>query len=169
MANPAKKSKVSNADISGLETLFEPSQNVSTVQGNIENTDDWTVEEAADYLGLSAKTIRRRLRDGSLQGHKIWGTNGPCWRVSALEGKVHGTVDDVSLRGSPSDPSTDGQMSIVLGLMETQSSKLEAALVEIGSLRAQLDEKERTLRLIEDKRQQVWWRRAWSWMTIHGA
>ena len=33
------------------------------------------VNEAATYLGVSAITIRRRIADGSLPGHKVAGTS----------------------------------------------------------------------------------------------
>lgn len=38
----------------------------------------YTIDEVADALGVSEKTVRRRIDDGSLHAHKI----GRQWRVS---------------------------------------------------------------------------------------
>lgn len=40
-----------------------------------------TVEQAADYLQVSTKTILRRIRDGSLNAHRI----GRIWRIRSEE------------------------------------------------------------------------------------
>ena len=77
MAQVARQSTEDTTTVDGLEELLD-TQNSD--QGKVAN-DDWTVDEVADYLGLSVKTIRRRLKDRKLDGYKIEGTNGPEWRI----------------------------------------------------------------------------------------
>jgi excisionase family DNA binding protein len=42
---------------------------------------DWTIEEAALYLGISVSTIGSRLRSGTLRGYKIQTKTGLEWRI----------------------------------------------------------------------------------------
>jgi hypothetical protein len=37
--------------------------------------------DAARHLGLSEKTVRRRLKDGGLQGRQVATVHGPTWEV----------------------------------------------------------------------------------------
>jgi len=53
-----------------------------------------TIKKAASKLGLCAKTVRRMVKDGSLDGHKVQGKRGLEWRVSAASLENHaGTIE----------------------------------------------------------------------------
>lgn len=42
----------------------------------------YTIAQAAEYLGCSQRTIRRRIADGTIKAHKI-GKNGALIRIKA--------------------------------------------------------------------------------------
>lgn len=42
-----------------------------------------SVSEAADLLGVSLRTVRRRITDGTLRGTRIPGRGGGEWRILA--------------------------------------------------------------------------------------
>ena len=126
-----------------------------------------TVPEAAQQLGVSEKTIRRRLKSGDLKGIPIPTAKGFEWRVT-LTGAPQ-AVTDVSLALIEPKPSEDGQedrqldhelmlkaVSIFDGLHREKLSIIEelhrenmALAGRVGFLEAQLDERD----------QAPWWRK----------
>ncbi|WP_266019672.1 helix-turn-helix domain-containing protein [Brucella intermedia] len=40
-----------------------------------------TLEQAADFLALSTRTVRRKIKDGELTAHKF----GRLWRISEAD------------------------------------------------------------------------------------
>lgn len=160
MANAARQSTVDTTTMEGLDELLE-SQN--DVQGRVDS-EDWTVEEAADYLGLSVKTIRRRLKERKLDGYKIDGPNGPEWRI-----KLHTLTNDHG-RGAIVHPTATtvqgadpmmGDSTLVKELIE----KLEVLTYRNGYLEAQLLERESQLKLVSDTSKKGGWNRFWQWFT----
>jgi excisionase family DNA binding protein len=160
MANAARQSTVDTTTMEGLDELLE-SQN--DVQGRVDS-EDWTVEEAADYLGLSVKTIRRRLKERKLDGYKIDGPNGPEWRI-----KLHTLTNDHG-RGAIVNPTATtvqgadpmmGDSTLVKELIE----KLEVLTYRNGYLEAQLLERESQLKLLSDTSKKGGWNRFWQWFT----
>lgn len=63
-----------------------------------------SIREAAEKLGISQTTIRRRLRSGWLTGHKETGPQGEAWVVE-LEGADQ--MDFRSRRYGPQDPTAE--------------------------------------------------------------
>ncbi len=51
----------------------------------------WTIREAAQACGLSEKTIRRRIKSGTLPAFQITTQYGMEWRVTSLDTPVEGT------------------------------------------------------------------------------
>ncbi len=51
----------------------------------------WTIREAAQTCGLSEKTIRRRIKSGSLPAFQVTTQHGVEWRVTSLDTSVEGT------------------------------------------------------------------------------
>lgn len=112
MTDTARDSNVTpQADVNGLEDLFLESVNeiqstpdkpdradgelvdpvsftidlVRSVSNPDNNQSDfWTPTDAAKYYGVSVRTIRRRLQDGTLAGYKHTGPNGPEWRINPV-------------------------------------------------------------------------------------
>ena len=52
-----------------------------------------TLREAADRLGISEKTARRRVKTGGLRGRQVCTQHGPTWQVWVDESTPTGTVD----------------------------------------------------------------------------
>lgn len=53
---------------------------------DISEIDDsyWTPEMAAEHFKVSVRTIRRRLKKGSIKGFKVTGKNGPEWKIEPV-------------------------------------------------------------------------------------
>ncbi|MGI0135210.1 MAG: hypothetical protein ACREBW_09670, partial [Candidatus Micrarchaeaceae archaeon] len=59
-------------------------------------------------------------------------------------------------------PQTGSPESVrLVDLLEKKTEKLEAAMMEIGSLKAQLLIREEALKCLEDRSLIPWWRRLW--------
>ena len=52
-----------------------------------------TLREAADQLGISEKTARRRVKAGSLRGRQVCTQHGPAWQVW-VDASTHPTTVD---------------------------------------------------------------------------
>ena len=93
-----------------------------------------SISQAADTLGLSQGTIRKRLRSGDLQGQKVKGAGGFRWEVFA--------ADDPTVKGDTQDGNhanvTDDSMNV-----HDANDGNGGALVEI--LREELAEKNRQI------------------------
>lgn len=46
---------------------------------------NYSIKEASEYLKVSADTIRRRIKEGKIQAHKVDGKNGPQWVIPEEE------------------------------------------------------------------------------------
>ncbi len=52
----------------------------------------WTIREAAQACGLSEKTIRRRIKSGTMPAFQITTQYGVEWRVTSLDTAVEGIL-----------------------------------------------------------------------------
>src|SRR5271156_5397680 len=94
MSALSKDLSAEQTTVDGLDNFFESvNADVMTVTSDTESALDvtadrifsWTLHEAAVNLRLSPRTILRRLKSGSLRGHKILGANGPEWRIQPVD------------------------------------------------------------------------------------
>src|SRR5690349_16580483 len=51
-----------------------------------------TIAQAAEVLGVSVDTVRRRLRRGELHGRQVPTQRGPAWRVRIAEDATVGST-----------------------------------------------------------------------------
>lgn len=162
MAKLAKVSAVDSKSVEGLEDLLDT---MGSVQGIVQS-DDWKVEEVAEFLGLSTKTIRRRLKTGKIDGYLIDGSNGPEWRIkqSSLD-NVPGR--DSSVNDPPSDVQGGVDKSADKVLITELISKIEALTYRNGYLESQLVEREKELRLLAElsTKKSKRWSGFWQWFT----
>jgi len=166
--------------VDGLDSLFETViPGVMSVGSDDESTVDlsdnsivlWTLQDAAGYLGLSTRTILRKLKAGSLQGRKVIGTNGPEWRItpvdmpSTVETIVRASVKTVTADGSSTqDKTIDTTVQALLKVIESQAEQLKAAADVIVYQQSQLEEKDQQIKLLTDGQYtHGWWRRFCSW------
>ena len=63
-----------------------------------------------------------------------------------------------SLVTTPTNPTPDNEL---IALLDRKTERLEAAMLEIGSLQAQLQATREQMKLLEDRSKRPWWRRLW--------
>ncbi len=85
-----------------------------------------SMEEAVRILGVSDATIRRRLRNGTLQGHKVGRLRGEAWRVEVPDAPSEASpVAGLSSAASPGEAA--GLRALVTSLeRELESRRHEA-------------------------------------------
>lgn len=84
--------------IDGLEHVLESgdmSPGVEMVPGDL-GCDMWTVEDAIRQLGITRRTVLRKLKNGELTGYKISGPYGPEWRLNPCDHTGDTTGDPVT-------------------------------------------------------------------------
>lgn len=132
------------------------------------NPDHWTLQTAADQLGLSVATIRRRLSKCQLQGYKVQGVNGPEWRV--IPPAQTATVE----QGDPDQLSEHPDQPVISALLTRLSdveSQLKQAQTELqganwrnGYLESQLENHREQIKFLTDSQHKPkWWHRIRSW------
>ena len=162
-----------NASPEGLDDLFEIEASPDATQvlpgeGLPSATLFCSVEEAAQRLNVSPRTVVKKLRKGSLAGFKSQGKYGEKWVVS-LEGLPSATleVEEVSLGATQVLPgevlpsatlSTDIDSAVqepeiigLLPLFEKQSKELQAAYWRNGRLETLVEELEARLSLQQEQ------------------
>lgn len=138
---------------------------------------EWlSLRAAADRLGISEKTARRRVKRGDLQGRQVSTQHGQAWEVWVAQ-RVP-TAGRVDAEGTP--PVQGPELLEALRLIERQQQTIMELSGRVGYLQAELGQaRERILALEAPKVDQVtandaeavseaperpWWRRAWGWL-----
>jgi AraC-like DNA-binding protein len=131
-----------------------------------------SLKDAARQLGLSDKTIRRRVKAGTLQGRQAATPRGPAWEVWV---DTAGTLD-----GEGTRPVQGPELLEALHLIERQQATIMELSGRVGYLQAELTQaRERILALEAPKVEPVdveptaadegdsgpatrrWWHRVW--------
>jgi hypothetical protein len=166
--------------VDGLESMFEAvDPGVMTVSSDAQSTVDvradsivlWTLQDAAENLGLSTRTVLRKLKTGTLCGHKILGANGPEWRIkpvaippqptTTIKPSVKTVTSDSS---STQDTPQDTTVQALLKVIESQAEQIKAASEVIMYQRDQLQTKDTHIKLLTDSQHKAgWWSRFCSW------
>jgi predicted ArsR family transcriptional regulator len=171
--------------LDGLEQLFDTTPNseqgddqgtpIKIANGDVHgahatlcNPDHWTLQEAADQLGLSMATIRRRLTKCQLQGYKVQGVNGPEWRVIPPTQTATVDQDDPDQFVEHPDPRV---ISALLARLSDVESQLKQAQIELqganwrnGYLESQLENHREQIKLLTDSQHRPgWWARFKKW------
>ena len=111
-------------------TSADPSADADPRAGTV------TLKEAAHLLGVSARTVRRRIQEGALQGYKEQTDYGEVWRVHLSHIHADPSTDaDPSTRrppGNPADPSAPTAPELMKALemvdrLQQQNQELTAA------------------------------------------
>jgi predicted site-specific integrase-resolvase len=118
-----------------------------------------TIKEAAERLGISEVTIRRRLRTGQLNGYQESPPTGK-WFIEVSDnveqGEVNTDDDDDSLQLVDALRDTIKRQDEVIALLKHQ---LEAREREVQELHVLLQQSQTALPAAGDNRS--WWRRLW--------
>src|SRR5438067_4140087 len=86
--------------------------------------------DAARHLGLSVDTIRRRVKDGSLEARKVRTRYGPAWRVE-LDG-VRPAARATDSAATP--PPTASNPAELLHLVVQSNARIAALAEQVGYL-----------------------------------
>ena len=135
--------------------------NLADVAGQSPVSEVMTLSEAVINLGLSERTIRRRLKAGLLQSTKD--ESGKLLIIcQAMPGTTPDTARQVATATwQPFDTEKLWQLlSEYRQQVQDQAGKIETLRARNGYLEAQLETK---IALLED-RNRVWWRRLWDWL-----
>lgn len=200
VSEPAIEIKKSTVDVEGFDSLLEVQEAavVEVQESDHEEVQEpdasvlqgyWTTDEAARELGLSQRTIFKRLKDGSLTGFRIKGKFKKEWRIKptvpirkVIEGvpeaeepssessgingeKVQEGLQEPLANSSRSD-SRISDLDKLLTVIHEKDRQLQAATFRNGYLEAQLEAKEREIKLLTDSQHKPsFWKGFWSWFT----
>ncbi len=138
----------------------------------------WTIEEAAKALGVSEKTVRRRIKDGTIKADQILGKYGPEYRIpeaqiASLRDRAalvllddqQDTVPPIDAPPAPGRSAGGGiPLDRALDMIRELQSENERLAGQIGFLQAKLMDAEGKLRLLASSRPHVpWWHRLFPW------
>jgi predicted ArsR family transcriptional regulator len=124
--------------------------------------DGWvSILEAAQRLGISPATVRRRIKSGVLEGELLNGRRGPEYRVRLPS---EATVDSVAEPSDVTDTKPDITQTIasLLSLVERQQTALLDEARSAAGWRAKadaLEERLNELRADLERARRPWWRR----------
>lgn len=133
----------------------------------------WTTEEAAKHLGVSQRTVFKRLKEGIIKGIRVQGKYRVEWRIEPVETSVPGIEvaleddDEIrnnygadqeeaperarNLREQPSGPSLRLQeLESLLSVIREKDQLLQAATFRNGYLEAELAHRDREIKLLTD-------------------
>lgn len=188
---------VSRTETAGLDQLFEaecqPDAGVTKAMSQTD-TIDVSVSEAANLLGITERSVWRRIRQGKLTSKLVSGKAILTLRQSDIVTRQTDRTTDTrdSQTDQPtdvsviSDPTIDGVRTIEL--VAEFAAKLEAATYRNGYLEAQLDAHKEQIKLLPDYQHRAMeaevlrarvteleaeldlhrqgrWRQFWSWFT----
>lgn len=140
------------ATTSGMDDLFIESVEVGTTRDDsVAPTDGIPVEQAASQLGLSVKTVKDRLRKGTLKGYKERGKFGERWMVCLGRDYlvVLGSPEESTGHTEPVAPSSL-TLEPLTELLKQKDKELQAAHWRNGYLEAILSERDAQLKLLPD-------------------
>lgn len=118
----------------------------------------FTVKEAAEALGISEKTVRRRIKDGTLKAEQVQGKRGLEYQITDLEGD----------QSTSSELGAEGGMALVkaIEVIKSLQEENERLAGQVGYLQAQNLELNNKIGLLtEGKQQKPLWRRLLWWRT----
>lgn len=184
MGNLAREVKMESVSVDGLEEIFvgEDTSGQDTIEAEdrtpLDNAiskdstgqdicEAWTVDEAAAHLGISSKTVLRRLQKGTLSGHKVPGQFGMEWRVAkdrtplitppAQDRTTQDSVELIQLRT---------KVEVMASELNNLREQLQGASYRNGYLSAQIEGRNAEIKLLMDsQKKKSAWTRFWVWFT----
>lgn len=187
------ESSANSSCYQGFEDFFHAGKSRSEDQNQTGTTvvTGLTLKEAVEFYKISEKTIRLHISQGKIPARKEQGPRGLEWRIypSGIpaepeiiedvtevqpEGNHAGTTaeEDRNRVGTILEPGSEtvpnrqasGELDKLLGLVQAQAQKLEAANYRIGYLEAQTQTYKEQIKLLTDSQHKSgWWVRFCSW------
>lgn len=134
----------------------------------------WTIKEAAEVLGISEKTVRRRIKDGIIKAEQTQGKYGVEYRITSLEDAVPAGkglnidhdqdvvryIDTENNHVMDKDLEMEGDMSKALDIIKALQEENAKLAGQVGFLQARVIELDRKVRLLTEPNQvRSWWQR----------
>ncbi len=113
----------------------------------------WTIKEAAEVLGVSEKTIRRRIKDGILKAQQVPGKYGIEYRITVLE--------DALPLDKRLDIKENTSLAKALDIIKALQEENERLAGQVGFLQAQVIELDSKVRLLTGPKNR---RSRWQWL-----
>jgi excisionase family DNA binding protein len=194
MSEPAHEIKKDSLALEGFENLLEQEHAASEIVPNpaqepahedtgiVQEVDAialevpegyWTTEEAAKHLGISQRTVFKRLKDGSLKGMRVQGKFRQEWRIEPVhkaqtvlevvqerDDSIMNTIEQLQepiheeLKRVP-EPSSGSatyipELDRMLAVIREKDQLLQAATYRNGYLEAQLETHKEQIKLLPD-------------------
>lgn len=169
--------------VNGLEHVLEGGDTLSPGEMSPRDLagDVWTVETAIRILGITKRTVLRKLKNGELKGHKVNGPYGLEWRITPpdrsgdmggdrVTGDMSPGVDHVvtTLTTFSSEPDLieefRKQISELKAENQSLQKELQGANWRNGYLESQTEIKDLQIRLLTDSQHKLsWWSKFASW------
>ena len=134
----------------------------------------WTIKEAAEALGLSEKTVRRRIKDGTLKAEQTRGKYGVEYRITSLDDTPQPDSDPAIEKGVDiekslaleKDPDIEGDAILAKALDIIKALQEENARLagQFNYLQSQVLELQGKMHLLtEPEHRRSWWQRLLWW------
>jgi excisionase family DNA binding protein len=103
------------------------------------------IAEAARRMGVSVDTVKRRLRNGELQGYKQPGRGGFSWLIEMDDSSPSNSSGNTSANATVNAPANDGETQALRELVDTLRSQVTAQQNQLESYQQQFEAKDRQI------------------------
>jgi|SRR5579884_3939546 len=182
MGDPAEKLIPDHLTVDGLEHVLEADDIGGDLSpGDRQATGDpasemWTLEAAMRNLGVTKRTVLRKLKTGELTGYKVPGPYGQEWRIYPDDSTGDISSDLSPLAPSPGDPGTSSGVTSLVDELRRQIAELKSENQALhtdlqganwrnGYLESQVQSQTEQLKLLTDSQSvhRGWWHRFMSY------
>lgn len=181
MGDPALEVSADHLTVDGLEHVLEAGDTGGDLSsGDITAPGDtggetWTLDDAARLLGVTKRTVLRKLKNGELTGYKVPGPFGQEWRIHPGDKGGDKGDDQSPATASPGDLGVSPPVSPLVEELRRQvnelksenqslQKELQAASWRNGYLESRVENQEVQMKLLTDSQHKPGrWARFCSW------
>ena len=139
-----------NSTIDGLEDIFVSSRHADTSVTQYPDTTDVSVVEAARLLGITERSVWRRIQAGKLKSKQYQGKTTVSICQTDIKVTPQDRHDDTSVAITVGQTDTsEHQLEKLLELLKEKDKELQAATFRNGYLEAQLRKSQRADKAID--------------------
>ena len=118
----------------------------------VRGTGNWTIKQAAELLGVNARTVRRYIKTGKVKARQEFGRFGLEWRITELP--------TIAQPPASSEIST----ALLADLLSEKDRRIEELNRMLGAAQFRIGDLEKQVKLLGSPSGQhrQWWRRLFS-------
>ena len=117
-----------------------------------------TLKEAAEALGKSVDTIRRRIKAGQIPAEKYPGVYGEEWRIKESDLTGDDAQEIREIIPVKREISADEFLSVLEGVVQDSMQRaMQDQAEEIRQLREEIHDLREALKLLPDIKKRSWW------------